>query len=137
MSKANSSFLKINTLHHTRSIDMKKKLIGGFEHIRYEPNGYTESEMLNRSRLFYDWLDERRTVREISDKPVPREIIDNMILAASTAPSGAHKQPWTFCVVENPEIKSKIREAAEKEEYESYHNRMSDRWIDDLKPICF
>jgi len=80
-------------------------------------------------------MDERRTVREISDKPIPEGIIENMVLAASTAPSGAHKQPWTFCVVSNAEIKKAIREAAEKEEYDSYNGRMSERWKQDLEPL--
>lgn len=114
---------------------MKTKEIKGHIHEEYKPDSYTESEMIQRSRDHFEWIDRRRTVREISDKPVPQEIIDNIIKAASTAPSGAHKQPWTFCVVSNPEIKSKIRAAAEEEERESYANRMSDRWLDDLKPI--
>ena len=56
-------------------------------------------------------------------------------MAGSTAPSGAHKQPWTFCAISNSELKTKIRKAAEKEEYDSYNGRMSERWIKDLKPI--
>jgi nitroreductase len=91
--------------------------------------------MLERSKAHFEWINRRRTVREISNKPVSKEVIDNIIKAASTAPSGAHKQPWTFCVVSNPELKSKIRAAAEEEEVQSYSNRMSDRWLDDLKPI--
>jgi iodotyrosine deiodinase len=74
-------------------------------------------------------------VRDFSDKPVPKAVIENIFLAASTAPSGAHKQPWTFCAVSNTEIKRQIREAAEKEEYENYHGRMSAEWIEDLKPF--
>lgn len=114
---------------------MKTKDINGFPHITYEAHTFEESEMLDRSQKYYDWHDKRRSVRDISDQPIPKEIIDNIIKTASTAPSGAHKQPWTFCVVTNPEIKAKIRAAAEKEEYDSYHGRMSDRWLDDLKPI--
>lgn len=114
---------------------MKTKEIKGHIHEAYMPDSYPESEMIQRSKEYFEWIDRRRTVREISDKPVPQEIIDNIIKAASTAPSGAHKQPWTFCVVSNPEIKRKIRAAAEEEERESYAKRMSDRWLDDLKPI--
>lgn len=114
---------------------MKTKEIKGHLHEAYVPDSYPEAEMIQRSKDYFEWIDRRRTVREISDKPVPQEIIDNILKTASTAPSGAHKQPWTFCVVSNPEIKSKIREAAEEEERESYTNRMSDRWLDDLKPI--
>lgn len=81
-------------------------------------------------------METRRSVRDFSDKPVPKEVIENILKSASTAPSGAHKQPWTFCVVSNPEIKKQIREAAEKEEYESYTKRMSEEWLDDLKPMA-
>lgn len=91
--------------------------------------------MLQRSRDFYDFLNQRRTVREFSDKPVPRELIENVVMAASTAPSGAHKQPWTFCVVSNPTIKSEIRKAAEEEEYTNYHGRMGEEWLEDLVPF--
>lgn len=114
---------------------MKTREIKGYTHEEYHPDSYPETEMIQRSKDHFEWIDRRRTVREISDKPVPVEIINNILKAASTAPSGAHKQPWTFCVVSNPEIKKKIREAAEAEERESYANRMSDRWLDDLKPI--
>ena len=80
-------------------------------------------------------MDKRRTVREFSAQHVPKEIIENIIRTASTAPSGAHKQPWTFCVVSDPVIKKKIRRAAEKEEYDSYRHRMSDEWLDALKKL--
>ncbi|MEQ8927865.1 MAG: nitroreductase family protein [Fulvivirga sp.] len=63
------------------------------------------------------------------------EVIENIILSASTAPSGAHKQPWSFCVVSNPDLKKQIREAAEKEEYESYNGRMTEDWLKDLEPL--
>jgi len=112
------------------------KIIEGHEHIRYEHVNYEHNEMVARSANFHQWLESRRSVRDFSDKPVPREVIENIIKSASTAPSGAHKQPWTFCVVSDPATKKKIREAAEKEEYESYHNRMSDEWLDDLKPLA-
>ena len=88
-----------------------------------------------RCQLFFEWMNTRRTVRDFSDKPIPENIIENIILSASTAPSGAHKQPWTFCVVKNPEVKKQIRIAAEKEEKESYETRMTDEWLRDLQPI--
>lgn len=94
---------------------------------------HTPEEMLNRAKAFYAQHDARRTVRMFSDRPVDREVIELIIKTASTAPSGANKQPWNFCVVTNPEVKAKIREAAEKEEYENYHGRMSDDWLEDLK----
>jgi iodotyrosine deiodinase len=113
----------------------KIKLIDGYEYEAYSKETYTESETLERSKVFFNWLDKRRTVREFSDKPIQKEVIENILCSASTAPSGAHKQPWTFCVVSNPDVKKKIREAAEKEEYDSYQSRMSDEWLEDLKPL--
>lgn len=94
---------------------------------------YAPEQMQARACELYTNLNARRTVREFSDRPVTREVIETIIRTASTAPSGANKQPWNFCVVTNPEIKAKIREAAEKEEFENYHGRMSDDWLDDLK----
>ncbi len=114
---------------------MEKKDINGYPHVRYVRDTYSIEEAEERSKAYYEWLDTRRTVREISDKPIPKSIIENLIMAGSTAPSGAHKQPWTFCAIANQEIKKMIREAAEKEEYDSYHGRMSDRWLKDLEPI--
>ncbi|MCO6479413.1 MAG: nitroreductase family protein [Phaeodactylibacter sp.] len=103
--------------------------------IPYKGVRFSKAEMLQRSREFYRYLDKRRTVRDFSDKPVPLEVVENIIMTASSAPSGAHKQPWTFCVVSDPELKRKIREAAEKEEYENYHGRMSEEWLADLAPL--
>lgn len=78
-------------------------------------------------------ISKRRTVRAFSDTPVPREVIEQVILAAGTAPSGAHKQPWRFIAVSNAEIKHKIRMAAEEVEREFYENKASDRWLKDLE----
>lgn len=83
----------------------------------------------------YLYMNQRRSVRDFSDKAVPESVIKNLILAAGTAPSGAHKQPWTFCAVSNPQVKKAIRQAAEKEEYDNYHGRMSEEWIRDLAPL--
>lgn len=103
--------------------------------IPYKGVTYSPEETTNRSQAYYDYMNKRRTVREFSDTPVSKEIIENIIMTASSAPSGAHKQPWSFCVVGNPEIKSKIRAAAEKEEYESYNGRMTKEWLKDLEPF--
>ena len=103
--------------------------------IPFRPTAYPPGEMLERSHAFYELMNRRRTVRDFSDKPVPAELIEQIILTASTAPSGANKQPWTFCLVSDPAIKKAIREAAEKEEYTNYHGRMSDEWLDDLKTL--
>ena len=114
---------------------MKKKLIDNFPFVSYAKKTYEINEMETRSRQFLEWMNTRRSVREFSDKPIPENIIENLILSASTAPSGAHKQPWTFCVVKDPEVKRQIRIAAEKEEKESYETRMTDEWLRDLQPI--
>lgn len=100
--------------------------------VPYTKTTYSESEMIQRSQEHFEYLNKRRTVRDFSSKPIPEEVIENIIMAASTAPSGAHKQPWVFCVVTNPVLKSLIRKAAEEEEYESYHGRMSEEWLEDL-----
>ena len=101
--------------------------------IPYRLPAYPAGEQQRRARAFYEALDSRRSVRVFSDRPVPRAVIDELLRAASTAPSGAHKQPWTFCAVSDPATKRAIREAAEKEEYENYHGRMSEDWLNDLK----
>ena len=111
------------------------KIIEGHKHILYSIECVSEEEMVKKSATFFEQLDKRRSVRDFSSKPIPKEVIDNIIKSASTAPSGAHKQPWTFCVVENPEIKKQIRIAAEKEERESYEGRMNEEWVKDLKPL--
>ncbi|WP_020606186.1 nitroreductase family protein [Spirosoma spitsbergense] len=98
----------------------------------FVPNDAT---LLERSRAYYLFLTTRRSVRDFSERPVPREVIEALVMAASTAPSGAHKQPWTFCVVGNPDLKRQIREAAEAEEYRSYTRRMSAEWLEDLAPL--
>jgi iodotyrosine deiodinase len=104
--------------------------------IRYSPVPINASESLYKSDLYYKFSNNRRTIRDFSDKPVAREVIENIIKSASTAPSGAHKQPWTFCAVSDPEIKTEIRKAAEQEEKENYETRMSKEWLQDLKPFA-
>ena len=111
------------------------KIINTYPFISYQKKIYPDSEMIEKSDSFYEWINQRRSIREFSDRPVPREVIENIIKTASTAPSGAHKQPWTFCVVSDQSLKKKIRDAAEKEERESYDGRMSEEWLKDLAPI--
>lgn len=113
----------------------KTKLIGGNPFMNYTRDIIEPEEMMVRSRQFHEWMDLRRTVRDFSSRPVPLEVIENILLTASTAPSGAHKQPWTFCVVSDMSIKKQIRKEAEKEEYESYNGRMPDEWLKDLLPL--
>lgn len=103
--------------------------------IPYTAQGLSMEESTKRSADYRAYMDQRRSIRFFSDKPISEEILENLIMAASTAPSGAHKQPWTFCAVSNPEIKAAIRKAAEEEEYKSYNGRMSEEWLVDLKPF--
>ncbi|MHA7131926.1 nitroreductase family protein [Algoriphagus namhaensis] len=113
----------------------EKKRIKGHLHIRYEAEKRTASELLQRSQDFYTMMDRRRTIREFEKTPIDRSVLEQIIRTAGTAPSGAHKQPWTFCLISDPEIKKKIREAAEEEEKISYTSRMTDTWKNDLKPL--
>jgi iodotyrosine deiodinase len=92
-------------------------------------------EQLTRAEAFFELLSSRRTVREYSADPVPFEIIEKAIQTAGTAPSGANMQPWRFVVIKDQEIKRRIREAAEREEFESYHHRMSEKWLRRLAPL--
>lgn len=103
-----------------------------FPFIKYKALSFSEGETLERAKSFYELMDQRRSVRHFSDKPVAKEVIEKIILTASSAPSGAHKQPWTFCAVSSSDLKTKIRIAAEEEEYKNYHGRMSEEWIRDL-----
>lgn len=111
------------------------KQINEYPYISYQPEILDSEMVLLNAKTFYEEMDERRSVREFSDMAVSQEVIEQIILTASSAPSGAHKQPWTFVAVRNPLIKTEIRKAAEKEEFESYQNRMTDEWLDDLKPL--
>lgn len=95
----------------------------------------TPEQMLDASRTFYEAIKKRRTVRDYSDRHVDREIIENAIKSAGTAPSGANMQPWHFVAVNRAEVKAKIREAAEKEEQAFYDHRASEQWLDALAPL--
>lgn len=105
------------------------------EFISYRGLRYSRTELLQQSREFYQLMNRRRTLRDFSDKPISREVVQNLLLTAGTSPSGAHKQPWTFCAVANPDLKKAIREGAEKEEYTNYHGRMNEEWVKDLQPF--
>ncbi|MFT5111759.1 MAG: iodotyrosine deiodinase [Parasphingorhabdus sp.] len=105
----------------------------GFQPLNFQP--VDEESMLYNSRQFLQDMSRRRTVRDYSDKDIPDEIIANAILAAGSAPSGAHMQPWHFVVIRSAEKKQKIREAAEAEEKELYSHRASDQWLQALGPL--
>jgi iodotyrosine deiodinase len=104
--------------------------VNGF--VKYEHSTLPAEKMTLKSKKYFALMNSRRSIREFSDRTFPAEILENIIMTASTAPSGAHKQPWSFCLISDPGIKKSIREAAEKEEYESYHGRMSPEWLEDL-----
>lgn len=105
-------------------------------HIPYKvPSELNKDKLQEESQSYYEKMNKRRSVRFFSDKPIDKKVIENLIMTASTAPSGANKQPWTFCVVSEPTLKKQIREAAEEEEYKSYNGRMSDEWLKDLAPL--
>jgi len=95
---------------------------------------YPTHEMVDRAHNFYLDMKRRRTVRHFSDRAVPRQVIEDCLLTAGTAPNGANLQPWYFVVVSNPETKRQIRIAAEAEEHEFYTNRAPEEWKEALLP---
>ena len=101
-------------------------------HIPYQIDIKSKEDSIKASTEFYELMDKRRSVRFFSDKEVPEEVINNIIKTANTAPSGAHKQPWTFCIISNKALKHELREKAEIEERINYKSRMSETWKDDL-----
>lgn len=109
--------------------------MSGYEPIDYVPRPRAP-ELTEAARAVFEEMDTRRSVREFSEEPVPREAIEHAIRAASTAPSGAHRQPWTFVLVGDPETKRQIRVAAEQEERENYEGgRLPPEWRRALDPL--
>ncbi len=96
---------------------------------------YPVEQMRNRAVDFLAELQRRRTVRQFSARPIPREIVEECLRAAGTAPSGANRQPWHFVVVSDPKVKQRIREAAEREEREFYGGRAPQDWLAALAPL--
>lgn len=103
--------------------------------VPYRPPRVSPADGLRRARRLHRILERRRSVRAFSDRPVPRALIEQLVATASTAPSGAHKQPWTFVAVSDPDTKARIREAAEREERINYERRFSEEWKRDLAPL--
>ena len=104
--------------------------------LRYGAAGNrSDDEMLGRAQEFYEWMQQRRTIRDFSDRPVPREVIEYCIRTAGTAPSGANLQPWHFVAISDPAVKHEIRVAAEREEQEFYEHRAPKAWLEALAPI--
>lgn len=98
-------------------------------------NRFNMDEIRSRSTAFANFISKRRSVRDYSPAPVPREVIETCIRAAGSAPSGANQQPWHFVAINDPETKSLIREAAEKEERAFYEGRAGEEWLDALTPL--
>jgi len=96
---------------------------------------YPAAEMEQRAKAFFEEVNRRRTVRQFSDRPVPRAVVEQCLRAAGTAPSGANRQPWHFVVVADPDVKRRIREAAEHEEREFYEHRAPADWLEALAPL--
>lgn len=106
-----------------------------YPHIPYAIAPQTAEEQLRNGEAMFQLLNSRRTCRFFSDKPVPLKLIEQAIRCAGTAPSGAHKQPWRFVVVQDAAIKAQIKVAAEAEEKKSYEDRMPQSWLEDLAPL--
>ena len=96
---------------------------------------YPQDEMLARSQAFLEDMKRRHSIRSFSDKPVPKEIIENCIKTAGRAPNGANHQPWHFVAISDPEIKKQVREQAELHERGFYEGRAGEEWLDALKPL--
>jgi len=96
---------------------------------------YSEENMLARSADFLKAMQRRHSIRQFSDKPVDKAIIENCILTAGTAPSGANRQPWHFSAIQSESVKKQIREHAEAHERGFYGGRAGQQWLDDLKPL--
>ncbi len=103
--------------------------------IQYEFDKISADQTAVNAAEYLRMMHKRRSLRHFTDEDVPQSVIEDIIMTASTAPSGAHKQPWVFCAISDPEIKRQMRQAAEREEYESYHGRMTPEWLADLAPL--
>jgi nitroreductase len=106
-----------------------------YDFIKYDYDKVNCEEMVQRSSSFKSIIQKRRSIRDFSSDKVSLEAIQNAITTACSAPSGANKQPWHFCLISNSSLKSQIRRSAEAEELKSYKERMSDQWLKDLEPL--
>lgn len=104
-------------------------------HKAYRPDLPSESELLSKSAALREQMEQRRSLRFFSSREVPERVIQDLIITASSAPSGANKQPWSFVAISGTDLKKKIRKAAEKEEREFYEHRAPDSWLKDLEPF--
>ncbi|SEF21131.1 Nitroreductase [Amycolatopsis pretoriensis] len=106
-----------------------------FHPVPYRPTRLPDDEALARAAALRQRMEARRSVRMFSPDPVPERAVLDAIAVASTAPSGAHQQPWTFVLVTDPEVRRRLREAAEAEERISYDGRLGEAWLDALRPL--
>ncbi|WP_208870171.1 nitroreductase family protein [Streptomyces monomycini] len=106
-----------------------------YRSVPYHPERMPAGESLARAAELRERMDRRRTVRQFSADPVPEQAVKDAIACAATAPSGAHQQPWTFVLVKDPEVRRRIREAAEEEERVSYAGRLGEEWLAALRPL--
>ncbi len=105
------------------------------KYIHYQSLEIPNNDGLKAAEKFYNTMNQRRSVRDFSDRPVDEKIIETIIKTAGTAPSGAHKQPWVFCAISNKDLKHEIRLLAEAEERQNYESRMGEAWKKDLEPF--
>ena len=108
---------------------------GSYDPIPLNFTEYPPEQMREQAAQFYELMAQRRSVRDFSDRPVPRKLIEDAIRTAGTAPSGANQQPWQFVAVDDPDLKQEIREAVEDEEKKTYEERMPDEWREALAPL--
>jgi nitroreductase len=101
----------------------------------YKPDRLDDEEVARRAQVYRQNIQQRRSIRHFSKDAVDASVIDDLIATAASAPSGANKQPWTFCAISDPAIKRRIREAAEEEEKAFYSSRASEAWLKDLEPL--
>lgn len=115
--------------------EVVKPALGHVNHVPFHWPVISDQELIHRSTQFYEAVNKRRTLRFFSERPVPRQVIENLVRAAGTAPSGAHTEPWTYVVVSDQETKACIRDIIEREEEVNYTQRMGTKWTTDLAPL--
>jgi nitroreductase len=110
-------------------------MAGPYDPVPLDFTEYPPDEMQTRARAFREQRAQRRSVRDFSDRSVPRELVEEALRTVGSAPSGAHRQPWQFVAVDDPNVKSEVRHAAEAEEKEFYKTRVTEEWKEALAPL--
>ncbi|KAI8617622.1 Nitroreductase-like protein [Chytriomyces sp. MP71] len=129
----NTPFLEVTEIAEAEEADVHDPF--DLPHVLFKFDRISHQEALKRSQDFYNLVNARRSLRMFSEDPVPIEVIRNCCMAAATAPSGAHTEPWTFAIVQTRELKKEIREIIEHEERINYESRMSRQWVSDLAKL--